>query len=230
MLSVSDFAGHRSESHAVTIFLVLVALVVLVAMCLQPALAAATSPTTTTLTVASAGNPVKAVAAGTVVTLNATVTLAGSAVTPGQVNFCDATANDCLGIHLLGSAQLIPSGTASMSYVPGIGSHSYQAVFLADTGVAASKSSTQSLTVTGSYLTTTTITSSGTAGNYTLTAAVLGESNVSAPIGGTVSFLDMSDSSGLLGTFTAHSGYSQPGLNTGPDTSHGQRPSQCGHG
>ena len=63
-----------------------------------------------------------------------------------------------------------------------------------------SKSTPQALTITGNYLTTTTITTSGTAGNYTLTAAVLGESNLQVPIAGTVSFLDMSASSGLLGT------------------------------
>jgi Bacterial Ig-like domain (group 3)/FG-GAP-like repeat/FG-GAP repeat len=193
MRSATYGAGLRSESHAVTIF------VVLMAMCGHAALAGATNPTTTTLAVKLAGNTVTTAAAGSVVTLLATVTLAGSPVTPGQVNFCDATANDCLGIHLLGSAQLITGGTASMSFVPGIGIHSYQAVFLADTGGAGSQSSAQPLKITGSYLTTTTITSSGTLGNYTLTAAILGESNLPVPIAGTVSFLDMSDSSGLLG-------------------------------
>jgi hypothetical protein len=194
MLSATEGAGLRSESHAVTIF------VVLMAVCGHAALAGAANPTTTTLAVKSAGNPVTTVAAGSVVTLLATVTLAGSPVTPGQVNFCDATASDCVGIHLLGSAQLITGGTASMSFVPGIGSHSYQAVFLADAGGAESKSTPQALTITGNYLTTTTITTSGTAGNYTLTAAVLGESNLQVPIAGTVSFLDMSESRGLLGT------------------------------
>lgn len=174
--------------------------VVLMAVCGPAAPAGATNPTTTTLAVKSAGNAVTTVAAGSLVTLTASVTLAGSPVTPGQVDFCDATASDCVGIHLLGSVQLVPGGAASMSLVPGIGSHSYQAIFLADSGGAASKSGAQPLTVTGSYPTTTTITSSGAVGNYTLTAVVSGESNVRAPISGTVSFLDMSNSGGLLGT------------------------------
>jgi hypothetical protein len=178
--------------------------------------------TTTTLVVSSGGKAVSSVAAGGVVTLTASVSglalqpgikamAVQSAVHPnevpqtatiGQVSFCDATASDCLGIHLLGTAQVTSDATASMSFVPGIGSHSYKAVFLVDYYGAASVSSVQPLTVTGGYPTTTTIASSGAAGNYTLTASVTGESNLNVPVGGTISFLDSSNGSALLGTAT----------------------------
>jgi hypothetical protein len=218
MLSASDGVRPRSESHAITIF------VVLMTVCGHAALAGVANPTTTTLKVNLAGSPVTTVAAGSVVTLMAAVTLAGNPVTPGQVNFCDAAAHDCLGIHLLGSAQLVTGGTASMSYVPGIGSHSYQAVFLADAGGAGSKSSAQPLTVTGSYPTTTTIAASGTVGNFTLTAAVLGESNLPVPIGGTMSFLDTTDSSGLLGTAALTPGAASLALTSSPTQATGSIP------
>jgi hypothetical protein len=52
----------------------------------------------------------------------------------GQVNFCDASVNYCSDIHLLAKAQLIQTGpragTAVFRFIPGIGSHSYKAVFM----------------------------------------------------------------------------------------------------
>ena len=136
--------------------------------------------TTTTLTVTADGNAVMTVAPGTVITLTATVTAGGAAVTPGQVNFCDAAAKACADIHLLGSGQLIQSGpgasTTVLKFVPGAGIHSYKAVFLGTTGDAASSSDVSSLTVTGQLPTTTTIAQSGSPGNYTLTATVTGDS------------------------------------------------------
>ena len=85
--------------------------------------------TTTTLTISSAGAPVSTVASGSAVTLTAAVQSNGAPVTAGTVNFCDATAAHCTDIHLLGTAQLTPAGTASLKFIPGIGNHSYKAVF-----------------------------------------------------------------------------------------------------
>ena len=68
---------------------------------------AAPSSTITTLSVTSGGNAVGTVASGTVVTLTATVMAGSTPVTPGQVNFCDATAKFCTDIHLLGIVNLI---------------------------------------------------------------------------------------------------------------------------
>jgi hypothetical protein len=131
--------------------------------------AAASATTTTTLAVTAGGNPVTTLASGTAVTLTATV-LAGSApVTPGRVNFCDSTATYCEDIHLLGSAQLTGAGTATLTFIPAIGGHSYKAVFVGTTSYASSASGPSALTVTGTDLTATAITSSGSAGNYTLT-------------------------------------------------------------
>ena len=163
---------------------------------------AAPGATTTTMAVTSGGSAVTMVTSGSVVTLTATVTAAGTAVTVGQVNFCDATAKSCTDIHLLGMAQITKSGTAAIKFGPGIGSHSYKAVFLGTPNgtlnATASTSGTAALTVTGIYPTETTIAQSGSVGNYTLTATVSGAGST-VPTG-TVSFLDASNGDAVLGT------------------------------
>jgi hypothetical protein len=141
---------------------------------------------------------VTTVASGSVVTLTATVNSGAGAVTTGLVNFCDATAAYCTDIHIVGMAQLTSTGAATLTFVPGIGSHSYKAVFVGTTSNSASSSSASSLTVTGTYPTATTITQSGNAGNYTLTATVSG-AGATVPTG-TVSFLDTSNANQVLGT------------------------------
>ncbi len=164
-------------------------------------------PTTSTaLAVTSLGSPVTSVTSGTVVTLTATVMTDSAAVTTGQVNFCDATATYCEDIHLLGSAQLTNSGTAAIKLRPGIGSHSYKAVFVGTKTDDTSTSSASPLAVTNGsgvgYPTTTTIAQSGTVGNYTLTATVTGSvdrSGLASP-SGTVSFLDTSDGNAVIGS------------------------------
>ena len=144
---------------------------------------AATGPpagmsTTTTLTVTSGGGAVTAVAAGSVVTLTASVHQGATAVVPAQVEFCDATAASCTGPHLLGVAQMTAAGTAVLRFVPGIGAHSYKAMFGGTvTGTAtemASASAAAALAVTGTYPTATTIAQAGSPGNYTLTATTVG--------------------------------------------------------
>ena len=166
--------------------------------------AAQATPTTMTLAVTSAGAPVTSVASGSVVTLTATVKSGSAAVTVGQVNFCDASATYCTDIHLLGTAQLTSAGTASLSFVPGIGSQSYKAVFAATpngaTAYAGSSSSAVALSVTGTYPTTTAIAASGSVGDYSLTATVSGDAPVLAALAGTVSFLDTTNSNSVLGT------------------------------
>jgi len=168
-----------------------------------PAAAQAT-PTTTTLAVTSAGTPVTSVASGSVVTLTATVKSGSAAVTVGLVNFCDASATYCTDIHLLGTAQLTSAGTGALSFVPGIGSHSYKAVFAGTpnsaTAYAGSSSSNVALSVTGTYPTTTAMAASGGVGNYTLTATVSGDAPVLAALAGTVSFVDTTNSNSVLGT------------------------------
>jgi hypothetical protein len=168
---------------------------------------AAPAATTTTLAVASGGNTVTTVASSSVVTLTATVKTGTTAVTTGQVNFCDASAAHCTDIHLLGTRQLTSTGTAVLKFIPGAGSHSYKAVFLGTTSNATSTSSDASLTVTASvkYSTTTTIAQSGSAGSYTLTATVTGTGGLEYPTG-TVSFLDTSSGNAVLGTAALETG------------------------
>src|SRR5579871_6207722 len=65
----------------------------------------------------------------TVVTLTATVVAGATPVHPGLVTFCDATAPHCVGLAVVGTAQLTTAGTAVLRFIPGSGSHSYHAVF-----------------------------------------------------------------------------------------------------
>src|SRR6185437_7962377 len=105
--------------------------------------------TISTLTITANGSTVSSVSSGTVVTLTATVTSAGNTVTLGQVNFCDASASYCTDIHLLGTAQLTSAGTATLKLRPGIGTHSYKAVFQGTRTFAGSGSAGSALAVTG---------------------------------------------------------------------------------
>jgi hypothetical protein len=109
---------------------------------------------------------------------------------------------------------LTSAGTATLHLRPGIGSHTYQAVFVGTNTMAASSSAASSLTVTGTYPTMTSIASSGAPGDYSLTATVLGNGHVSPT--GTLSFLDTSNSNQVLATSTLTPGTA--GLNLIPST------------
>jgi hypothetical protein len=176
--------------------------------------------TTTTLTLSSSS-----VTSGTAVTLTAAVSTmatpevsrklsaesrklvhkmsSGTPVMLGTVNFCDSAETYCLNAPgLIGTAQLTSAETATLMFVPGIGSHTYYAVFKASNLNTTSTSPTQTLTVTGLYPTTTAISSSGSVGNYTLTGTVVGTGSVSLWPTGIVSFLDTSNSNASLGSAT----------------------------
>jgi Chitobiase/beta-hexosaminidase C-terminal domain/FG-GAP-like repeat/Bacterial Ig-like domain (group 3) len=158
--------------------------------------------TVTSLSVSARGSEVSSVATGTVVSLTAQVTSAGANVSPGQVNFCDATAAHCMDIHILATAQLTSSGTATYKFRSGIGSHSYKAAFVGTNSYAGSISSASSLTVTGTagpFATATSIAETGAWGNYTLTGTVIEAGGTTAPTG-TVSFLDASNGNSVLAT------------------------------
>jgi hypothetical protein len=162
--------------------------------------AAALPPTVTTLAVTSGAGAVTTVPAGSVVALTATVNAGSTAVTIGQVNFCDASARNCTDIRLLGTSQLTAGGTAILRFRPGIGNHSYKAVFAGTNNDAGSSSSVSALSVTsttGTLATTTTISDTGSGGNYALTATVT-ESGGTIPPTGTVSFLDTSNENAVL--------------------------------
>jgi hypothetical protein len=165
---------------------------------------AASAATTTTLAITSGGDAVTTVASGSVVTLTTTVTAGATPVTVGQVNFCEADAAYCTDIHLLDTAQLTNAGTATFKFRPGLGSHSYKAVFAGTATDAGSSSSAKALTVTGtipSLATAATINQTGSWGAYTL-LATLTETGNTAPPTGTVSFLDTNNGNAVLGTGT----------------------------
>jgi hypothetical protein len=146
-----------------------------------------------TLAVASGGKAVTTVAAGSIVTLTATVKAGAAPVTTGQVNFCDASGALCTDIHLVGTAQLTKAGTAVVKFRPGAGIHFYKAVFCGNKASASSASAIAKLTVNplaGLRPTAASIAQTGDMGNYTLTAMVGGK-GLTAPVG-TIAFLDSS--------------------------------------
>jgi trimeric autotransporter adhesin len=155
--------------------------------------------TVTTLAIAPATGQQTTVAPGSVITLTAAVTAAGKPVIQGQVNFCDTTPNHCTDVHLLGTAQLTNAGTATLRFVPGVGSHSYTAVFVG-TGILAPSTSAAALaTVTGTYSTSTSLTASGVPGNYSLNATVVSAGGALPPAGD-VGFFDTTNANALLAT------------------------------
>ncbi len=161
--------------------------------------AAQPQATVTTMTLTPATGEASSVAPGTVVTLTAAVSMGGKPVIQGQVNFCDASVSYCTDVHLMGTAQLTGAGTALLRFVPGIGSHSYQAVFAGTLNCAPSTSTAVVATVTGTYPTTTNLSASGVPGNYTLNASVVSAGGTIAPTG-SVGFIDTANGNALLST------------------------------
>ena len=158
--------------------------------------------TATTLAVTSGGNAVTTVASGSVVTLTAQVNAGATALTAGQVKFCDASVTYCTDIHVLGTAQLTSAGTATVKFRPGIGSHNYKAVFAGTNTYAGSSSASTAIEATGTIpplATATTINQTGSWGTYTLSATVT-ETRNTAPPTGAVSFLDTNHNNAILGT------------------------------
>jgi len=189
---------------------------------------AGSGATTTTLAISSGGGSVTTVASGTVVTLTATVIAGSTSVKTGQVSFCDASATYCTDIHILGTAQLTNAGTAIFKLRPGIGSHSYKAVFLGTNTDSGSASGASALGVTGKYPTATIIAATGNPGDYTLTATVASTDHTSGAVAptGTVSFLDTSFGNAVVGTAPLGSGTTgvsflgsqTPGIGDGPSS------------
>ena len=158
---------------------------------------AAPATTTTTLSISATSVPYQ-----TPIILTATVTSNGSPVTAGLVLFCEATATFCENNSALGIAQLtFPGATASVKIGSGpIGNHSYKAVFRANNSYATSLSNTVTYAVTGTYLSTSSLTSTGTVGNYSLFGTVSGIGSLTTAPTGVISFLDASDGNNVLGT------------------------------
>jgi CSLREA domain-containing protein len=191
---------------------------------------AATIATTTALTVTNGGKTVTSVAAGTVITLTATVVSGSGPVNPGQIKFCDATAAHCEDSALLATAQLTTAGAATFTFRPGIGSHSYQAVFAGTSSYAKSTSAAANLTVTGPYPTATMIAASGTIGDYTLTATVVGMGSHTPGPAGDVSFLDATNGNASPGSAALGTATLAEGFTTGPTSGVGSEPTSVAAG
>ncbi|PYE84201.1 FG-GAP-like repeat-containing protein, partial [Phyllobacterium leguminum] len=125
---------------------------------------------------------------GDVVTFTATVSNVSGA---GTVQLCDPKAPRCVGLGLLGQAQLV-SGKAIFRLRPLPGSREYQAVLLAAQHAATPRGGATSNTVTvvtNAATTTTFDTPDGDPGNYSLTAHVTANGPAPGPTG-KISFQD----------------------------------------
>ena len=189
-------------------------LVLIIALPYKAVAAPGSVPTATNLAMAAGTNSLASgpsVPSGTVLTFVASVSSGSTKLTQGRVTLCDASAVSCTDIHQFGTAQLTSAGTARFRFVPGIGSHSYKAVFAGTPGAspayAASNSATVALAVTSPAAkakTTTTLTVTGDAGQYSMTANVEGivdRPGLASPTG-SVSFLNTSTANAVLGTST----------------------------
>ena len=167
------------------------------------------TPSALTLVLTSSGTAVTSVPSGTPVTLTATATNSGTPITRGTVVFCDASADSaCIGLAVLGSAQLTSNGTAAITLRLGIGPHSLQAIFNGVGSAGLALSALSPLTVTGKYATETTLALQLSATLDTLGAVVqgvapmyyAGTSYPAASPSGSVEFVDTSFSNTVLGS------------------------------
>jgi hypothetical protein len=192
MWNVSLFACRRIASPSRHNLRPVLSALLTVACSLTAAAQAALPSTTTTLTLSSSS-----VASPAEVILTAKV--AGiPALSPGTVTFCNASAPLCEDTAILGKVQLV-AGTATLRIIPAIGSHTYKAIFNGTTAAVASTSTTQTLTVTGLYPTTTAIAATGNPSGYGLTATVVGFASQPPVLAGSVTFQDTTDNNLQLG-------------------------------
>ncbi len=144
-------------------------------------------------------SPNTSVVAGTMVTLTASPLHNNLPITLGSVTFCNIAA-PCPGSGVLGVVQVTTTGTATLRFVPGVGSYNIQAQYQGAGGNWSSSSEAQALSVSGnsSYQTAMTLSKSGSVGAYTLAATVTGFGRV-APTGN-VPFTDTSNGNYVLAT------------------------------
>ena len=200
-------------------------LVTWISMIVPAAVAIGQTATATTLAIT---NPVTSAASTptdptpvpykTPITLTATVTYIPAPIPPattspavpvttGLVLFCDASAAVCENNSALGLVQVTlptaanPNSTATLKLGSGpLGNHNYRAVYLANNLYASSSSNSVTYIVTGTYASSTTIGSTGSVGNYTLSGTVAGVGAVVSPgPSGYVNFLDTSAGNNPLG-------------------------------
>jgi len=157
-------------------------------------------PGTAALSVDALGTtaPVSSIARGNGITLRAVLTTGSSAALyPGTISFVDLTLP--AAEQTVGTAQLLPNGTAALSLVPALGNHTYRAIFNGTKAQPASVSPSQSLSVTGLLGTAVALAASGTPADYTLTATILGYGFSAVPTG-TVTYEDTTNGNAVVGT------------------------------
>jgi YVTN family beta-propeller protein len=160
--------------------------------------------TTLSLAATSGGKAVTSVPLGTAVTLTATA----APTTSATVDFCNAALIDpatksCSGAALVGSAALTPTQAAAVTFTPGAGAQGYVAVIGGATPVESAVANFTVTTTKGAKLVTSTLlTSSGSAGNYSLTATVegFGIPASGALPSGTITFSDTTNGSASVGS------------------------------
>src|ERR1700691_3361079 len=162
---------------------------------------------TTTTLFTTPENP----SSGAVITMTAQVSATESTVAGGTVTFTDTynSVTEVLGTVQVQSTNGNP-GTAILEVeVGGVGVHQFVANYGGTAVFATSSSSPQSVTFAGPYLTSTALSSSGTAGNYTLTGTVSAFGPVTPT--GSVTFTDTT-SNVTLGTAALNSSTLQTGF------------------
>lgn len=159
---------------------------------ISPFLQAATTPTTTQLTVSSSS-----VSEGIPVVFTVNVSANGRSVYPGQVKLCDASQVRCDGSAVLATAQISYSPTTIKTLL-GVGTHNVYAMFVGTQSYAASVSTQQPVTILkkGKYSSSITVNAEGSNGTYQFSAAVTGHGRPA--ITGNVSFLDVSQNNSPL--------------------------------
>ena len=165
---------------------------------------------TTTLTLSAS-----TLAHGQALTLTATVTSGAAAIHPGTVTFCNASFSLCLNQAVVGKAQLTSSGTASIKIIPSIGTHTYKAIFAGNSDFTASTSSNASATVTGTFATTTALSTSGSAGSYTFTGTVHSPAATGLAPTGAITFKDSSNANYVVASATLGSSTQTQTFNAG---------------
>ena len=108
----------------------------------NPLYGAAAAVTSTVLVVAPSSIP-----SGGIVTLTATVTSGGKAVSPGQVLFCNAEVEPCSQVTAIGYAQILANGTATIRTMVPARVHSISALFTGTASSAMSVSPPQAVDV-----------------------------------------------------------------------------------
>ena len=181
-----------------TLFLSPVLLIMSILLLSTAALAISSTSTTLSVRPASA-------AAGSVITMTATVASEGVPLTAGQVAFCDASAPYCDDGALLGSVWVTTSGTATLRRTLPSGTNNVKAVYQAMNSYATSSSGAQAVVAVGPRIPVTTANTFPTLGSSAIAIATGDFNNDGFPD------LAIADQSGNIqiflgkgdGTFTA---------------------------